>query len=160
MPKTYRKPLSLSIRYMADDRYHQRMDGAIRPSLRRFKPHGVQQSWSGKSFVCHPVIAGFMIDYEEQVLITGIKSGNHCSICQVPPDQREDLSGRWEPRTHESTQSQICRQQKQSKSAQPDAMAVRSVANFAWKHTSVNIHSVMMVDILHQLLQGSAGSRG
>lgn len=33
-------------------------------------------------------------------------------------------------------------------------MAVHAVINFAWKHYWVNIHSAMMVDILHQLLKG------
>lgn len=95
-----------------------------------------------------------MVDYEEQVLITGIKSNQHCSICLVPPDRRGDLSGRWNLRTHQSTQSQIVSQQRQNTSAGPDAMAVHPVANFAWKHSLVNIHSAMMVDILHQLLKG------
>ena len=92
---------------------------------------------------CHPIIAGFMVNYEEQVLITGIKSNNHCSICQVPPDKRENLHEKWELRTHESTQSQILRQLKQLKLGQRDTMAMHAV----------NIHLVIMVNILHQLLK-------
>ena len=41
---------------------------------------------------CYPIIAGFMVDYEEQVLITGIKKAQHCSICIVPPHERENLT--------------------------------------------------------------------
>src|SRR6266436_3093147 len=56
---------------------------------------------------CHPIIAGFMTDYEEQVLITGIKKAQHCSICTVPPHERENLMKQWGDRTHELTQQQI-----------------------------------------------------
>ncbi len=40
---------------------------------------------------CHPIIAGMSVDYKEQVVITGIKSGMQCSICQVTPNERENL---------------------------------------------------------------------
>lgn len=32
---------------------------------------------------CNPIIAGMSVDYQEQVVITGIKSGMQCSICHV-----------------------------------------------------------------------------
>ena len=38
---------------------------------------------------CYPVLAGLMVDYEEQVLITGVKANIQCSICHVPPKERE-----------------------------------------------------------------------
>ena len=38
---------------------------------------------------CYPVLAGFMVDYKKQVLITGIKPNMQCSICHVPPKERE-----------------------------------------------------------------------
>jgi len=53
------------------------------------------------------LIAGFMADYEEQVLITGIKKAQHCSICVIPPHEQENLTKRWDDRTHEHTQWQI-----------------------------------------------------
>ena len=95
-----------------------------------------------------------MVDYEEQVLITGIKSNNHCSICQVPPNKREHLCKSWDMRTHESTRAQLRQQQRRPKSAGPGEMDVHPVENFAWKHPHVNIHATMMMDILHQLLKG------
>ena len=103
---------------------------------------------------CHPIIAGLMVDYKEQVLITGVKSNNHCTICQVPPSEREHLCKRWDMRTHESTKAQLHRQQQRSKSAPSGDMDVHVVENFAWKHPYVNIHATMMMDILHQLLKG------
>lgn len=110
---------------------------------------------------CYPIIAGFMVDYEEQVLITGVKSGRHCSICQVPPDERENLDKSWDLRTHEYTRAQIRAQLAQSEQSDAQGrgrhktdMDVHIVRNFAWKHAFVNIHTTMMVDILHQLLKG------
>ena len=103
---------------------------------------------------CHPIIAGFMADYEEQVLITGIKKAQHCSICTVPPHERENLlMKQWDHRTHELTQHQISRQ-RQTDLAKTDDTWVHDVENFAWKHPYLNIHSAMMVNPLHQLLKG------
>ena len=94
-----------------------------------------------------------MADYEEQVLITGIKKAQHCSICIVPPHERENLTKRWDDRTHEHTQRQIDRQRLDGVERSNDNW-VHEVENFAWKHPYLNIHKAMMVDILHQLLKG------
>ena len=93
-----------------------------------------------------------MADYPEQVLATGVKYGKHYPICQVPPDQRENMRQKWEFRTHQYTQQQIRRQNKDTKMKRGE-MAVHEFENFAWDHAFVNIHSILMVDILHQLLK-------
>ena len=59
---------------------------------------------------CYLVLAGLMVDYEEQVLITGIKANMQCSICHVPPKVRELVTRSWEPQTHQSTWNQLERQ--------------------------------------------------
>ncbi len=61
----------------------------------------------GRVRQCHPIIASMNIDYEEQVIITGIKSGMQYSICQVAPEKRKNLCKTWALRTHESTRAQI-----------------------------------------------------
>ncbi len=96
-----------------------------------------------------------MADYEEQVLITGIKKAQHCSICIVPPNERENLTKRWEHRTHERTREQINCQHSNGVEKSDDNW-VHEVENFAWKHPYVNIHKTMMIDVLHQLLKGIA----
>ncbi len=103
---------------------------------------------------CYPIIAGFMVDYPEQCLLTAVKYNQHCSICQVPPNSREMLEGGpWLRRTHQSTQAQIEKQQRENiKQAAP--AYVHPVHNFAWNHNLANIHDAMMVDVLHQLLKG------
>jgi hypothetical protein len=45
----------------------------------------------GYNHQCYLIVTRFIIDYEEQVLITGIKKAQHCSICTVPLHERENL---------------------------------------------------------------------
>ena len=93
-----------------------------------------------------------MIDYEKQVLITGIKKAQHCSICTVPLHKRENLTKQRDDRTHELTQQQISCQQ-QIGLAKTDDTWIYDVENFAWKHPYLNIHKAMMIDVLHQLFE-------
>lgn len=99
------------------------------------------------------MIAGFSVDYEEQVLITGVKSNRSCPKCTVPPNDREHLRRTWSDRTHESTVAQI-RLQEETVVAKSHDDYVHEEDNFAWDHALVNIHSCMLVDTLHQLLKG------
>jgi hypothetical protein len=102
-----------------------------------------------------------MTDYEEQVVITGVKSGQHCTICLVLPNERENLmGGPWPLRTHKGTKQQIkCQADAKLEGQKPNEIKagqwyVHPVDNFAWEHKYVNIHETMMVDNLHQLLKG------
>ncbi len=93
-------------------------------------------------------------------MITGIKSRMQCSMCQVPPKERENLCKTWALRTHESTQAQIALQETEKwieDHSHRDPDCVHSVENFAWNHSFVNIHECMMLDILHQLLKRVVG---
>ncbi|KAF2715839.1 hypothetical protein K431DRAFT_289888, partial [Polychaeton citri CBS 116435] len=102
---------------------------------------------------CFPIIAAMVIDHEEQVKVTGVKSNSHCTMCQVKPDDREDLEV-WAPwRTHKTTQQQHKRQ-RLSKIEKKDVSWIHDINCFAYGHRYVNIHKTMMVDILHQLLKG------
>ena len=56
---------------------------------------------------CHPIIVGINVDYKEQIMITDIKSGMQCSICQVPPNKYENLYKKWTKKTYEYTLSQL-----------------------------------------------------
>ena len=102
---------------------------------------------------CFPVIAAMALDYEEQVKITGVKSNIHCTICTIPPNQREDLEASAPWRTHGSTQRQIMRQ-RLGNWRRDDAEWVHDIDCFAFGHAHVNIHATLAVDILHQLLKG------
>ncbi len=59
---------------------------------------------------CLSIIANFICDYEEQMLIIDVKSEQHCIICHVSSKDRENLINQWALRTHEFMQRQIQRQ--------------------------------------------------
>jgi hypothetical protein len=107
----------------------------------------------GATRMCFPIIASFAADYEEQVIITVVKSGRHCTICTVGSEKREDLHLRALFRTHQSTQEQL-KKQSVSNVKKNDENWVHPVENFAWKHSHLNIHQAMTLDPLHQLLKG------
>ena len=54
---------------------------------------GCADGWTRR---CFPIIVVMAIDYEEQVKVTGVKSNQHCTICKVRVEEREDLEG-WAP---------------------------------------------------------------
>ncbi len=59
---------------------------------------------------CYLVLVDLMMDYEEQVLITGLKANMQCSIYQVLLKERELVARSWEPRTYQSTWTQLAQQ--------------------------------------------------
>lgn len=105
---------------------------------------------------CFPVISGFMADYEEQTLLTGVKSGQPCTICTVPPRECDKLHLQWPEQTHQYMQEAI--ERIHLGELGEAEMAIHDVENFAWYHTNTNIHTAIMVDPLHQLLKGIAES--
>ena len=96
---------------------------------------------------CYPVLAACGADYEEQCTITGIKHGRHCPKCLVPPDERYKLTGVWRERSQESTLKQFALDKNKNK--EKDPMALAPMRNFAWKHSNVNIHRCLSIDLLH-----------
>ena len=102
---------------------------------------------------CYPIIAAIMADYPEQVLLTGVKKNRQCPTCLVPPDERGELTKTWRLRTHEYTRQRI-KAQRKDPDLTKDPMAIHDLKNFAWRHHLVNVHAILTVDILHQLLKG------
>ncbi len=101
---------------------------------------------------CFSIIAEFICDYEEQILITDIKSDQHCLICQISFDRRENLERKWSIRTHDFTQRQI-QHQRQNHIIKTDEQWVHEMTNFVWEYSLVNIHQTMMMNVLHQLFK-------
>jgi len=107
---------------------------------------------------CFSIIIKFIINYEKQITITRIKNKEQCTICHISLNQRDNLQTIWKAQTHESTLIQIKHQEKNSRfkaDIKRDVKWIHSVQNFAWKHELVNIHIIMMIDILHQLLKST-----
>jgi hypothetical protein len=101
---------------------------------------------------CISLIASFICDYEEQMLIIDVKSEQHCIICRVSSKARKNLQDHWSLRTHKFMQEQIRRQQLEQLNSRNEKW-IHEMKNFAWNYSSINIHEIMMIDILHQLFK-------
>ena len=104
----------------------------------------------------HLIIGSMSVDYEEQVVITGIKSGMQCSMCHILPEERKNLCKVWPRQTYKSMCVQVAQQNtiewmEENGSKHPDYM--HSITNFAESHFFMNIHQCMLLDILYQLLK-------
>ena len=102
---------------------------------------------------CYPVLPGFMVDYKEQVFITGIKANIQCLICHVLLKKRELVTWLWEPQTYQSTWNQLKRQYNDLAIQQNKAADswLHQQECFAWDHKYINIYAIFLLDILHQL---------
>ncbi len=101
---------------------------------------------------CYSIIVEFMMNYEEQILITSIKKNQQCFIYQILSQKRENLMNIWQSCIHQFTQRQI-QQQKKDDISKKNSIWIHFICNFAWSHYMINIHKCMMIDILHQLLK-------
>ncbi len=101
---------------------------------------------------CFSIIADFICDYEKQIIIIEIKNEQHCIICRVSLKARKNLMIIYSYRTHEWTQHQI-QQQKNEHVNKTNDDWIHEISNFAWKHDMMNIHEIMMLNVLHQLLK-------
>ena len=99
------------------------------------------------------MLTDFICHYEERVIITGVKRNQHCTICWIPPKERQNLTRQWPFRTHEWTQGQI-ELQRQRHVPRKSADWVHDIECFAWSHHLINIHETMMIDVLHQPFKG------
>jgi hypothetical protein len=105
--------------------------------------------WSRR---CILLIANFVCDYEEQMLIIDVKSEQHCIICRVSSKARKNLQDRWSLRTHKFMQEQIRRQQLEQLDSRNEKW-IHEMKNFTWDYSLINIHEIMMIDILYQLFK-------
>ena len=113
---------------------------------------------SGDSTVwrCFPILAAYVSDYPEQVLVSLVKTGT-CPICPAPHDNINDWESNLKPR---DTQKIIEALNTIDKGATEFTKAcanagIKPVQSVFWKNLPfVNIYHSIMPDILHQLYQG------
>jgi hypothetical protein len=101
---------------------------------------------------CFSLLSKFVCDYEKQIIITNVKSEQHCIICRISSEERKNLESTWSRRTHESTRAQL-RQQYIENINKIDDRWIHEIRNFVWSHDLMNIHEIMMINVLHQLLK-------
>ena len=131
----------------------RRMLGPLKPA----GIHGMRvTSGDGLTRKGHPILASHVADYLEQIMATGVKSGE-CPTCPVSPDQLGDPNAVCEPRNldailealatiHEDPAifARACRQ-----------AGIKPINQLFWADLPYShiFHSITP-DILHQLLQG------
>jgi hypothetical protein len=98
---------------------------------------------------CYPTICAILADYEEQVLLTGVKKNRQCTRCTVALDDWENLCSSHPWRTEEHTRLQ---QERELEKGHDDF--VHPVDCFAWRHYNFNIHESLATDTLYLLLKG------
>jgi hypothetical protein len=103
----------------------------------------------GRTRQCYPTICAILADYEEQVLLTGVKKNRQCTRCTVAPDNREDLCTSYPWRTEQYTRTQQARGLEKGHDD-----FVHPVECFGWRHHNFNIHVSLATDTLHLLLKG------
>ncbi|KAH5236834.1 hypothetical protein HBI72_243840 [Parastagonospora nodorum] len=108
----------------------------------------------GRIRQCYLTICAILADYEEQVLLTGVKKNRYCTRCTVAPDDREDLCGSYLWRTEQFTRLQ---QERCLDKGHDDF--VHLVNCFGWKHYNFNIYVSLATDTLHLLLKGLLNER-
>ena len=87
----------------------------IKAGLKEYYDGDIEMIYlDGLKCCCYPILVGVMVDYEEQVLITGIKANVQYSIYHILPQEQKNLTKLWQPRTHISTWSQLEKQQNDS----------------------------------------------
>ncbi len=101
---------------------------------------------------CYSIIIEFMMNYEKQELITDIKMNQQCFIYQVSSHEHENLNKTWSIQMHVFTKNQQ-KQQRKNNIIKNDFAWIHSMKNFAWSQTFINIHEIMMINMLHQLLK-------
>ena len=129
-------------------------------AIRRYGRRGIPITCADKKVRRgYPILAGITADYEEQVLITGVRSLQQCPICHVSREEFGRLGKKqgWKLRDHHWMQQQRRLQLTPEWTPEDHPERIHTFDNFAWQLPHVNIHQCMMVDILHQLLKGVAG---
>jgi len=107
---------------------------------------------------CHPILAAYVADYPEQCLVTCVRYGQACPVCDSAKDDF-DLDDTGDLRNAEDTLATIAaaeaarsRDSERKILDEAGLNLVRTPFWAGWEHT--NIHISITSDVLHQLVQG------
>ncbi len=98
---------------------------------------------------CFSIISVFICDYEEQVIITGVKAGQFVPFVKFHPEN-ERIWKETGHRTHEATADVKYDTRRLETFDKTDDNSVHGIKNLAWNQDLVNIHETMMMGVLHQ----------
>ena len=136
--------------------YHSCM-GRIFEPLKTAGIDGVQMfRGDGVAFRCHPILACVPTDYEEQILITGVKKGL-CPSCSIPRDEIGEAGKKYPVRDIRVVLKALDKADVdplEFKKACEDA-GVKPIYHPFWERLPyTSIFRSITPDILHQLYQG------
>ncbi|KIJ89870.1 hypothetical protein K443DRAFT_117413 [Laccaria amethystina LaAM-08-1] len=129
--------------------FHHCMQTIIKPLERAGRDGIILISGDGAARRCFPILAAYVGDYPEQVLVTLVKTGT-CPICPAPRDEIGDWESILEPRDAQKiTEALNAVDKGATEFMKACANAVQCVF---WKNLPyVNIYRSITPDILHQL---------
>ncbi|PPQ97936.1 hypothetical protein CVT26_002941 [Gymnopilus dilepis] len=136
--------------------FHHCMQYIVKPLEQAGREGIVLASGDGALRRCYPILAAYVGDYPEQILVGLVKNGR-CPICPAPPDKLQDLDSILEPRGMESilqALNTIDEDAAEFVKACSEA-GIKPVQCVFWKNLPfVDIYRSITPDILHQLYQG------
>ncbi|KEP46015.1 hypothetical protein V565_223910 [Rhizoctonia solani 123E] len=118
----------------------------------------------GEEMVCadggvrrvHPILAAYMGDLPEQLLVTCTQQ-HRCPICTVPSDDKDDINKRYPRRSRQQTLDAIG-DYKHHHRGTIDTLGIREITNPFWATMPyTDIFAAMAPDLLHQLDKGVFG---
>ncbi|KAJ3567978.1 hypothetical protein NP233_g6016 [Leucocoprinus birnbaumii] len=137
--------------------FHACLKFIVQPLEKAGKEGEYMLSGDGLIRRCFPILATYIGDYPEQVLVTLVKTGE-CPVCEVGQDELGNLDCVGSPRALEPILSALWQLETGNAQGFVDACAdagIKPVLLPFWKDLPfVNIYSSITPDILHQLYQG------
>ncbi|VDB87450.1 unnamed protein product [Peniophora sp. CBMAI 1063] len=145
-------------RRLLSNLFHSCMDDILKPCKDVAQDGVILTSGDGVQRRCHPILAAFVGDYPEQVLVGGVLSG----LCPKGTIAREDLGSEkpCAPRNHEAASEALTWLQTHEGDMNGFEAAckrahVKVIDTPFWANWfAANIYQAFTPDILHQLYQG------
>ncbi|KAJ7783991.1 hypothetical protein DFH07DRAFT_727778 [Mycena maculata] len=136
--------------------YHACMRKILSP-LKDAGLNGVEMaSGDGVFRRCHPILAIFAGDYPEQVLVTGVKTGE-CPTCPAPRDELGEFENVYEPRDLAAVLKALAKADGNATefTRACESAGIKPIYHPFWEDLPfVNIFLSITPDVLHQLYQG------
>lgn len=136
--------------------FHTCMRHILHPLERAGREGVVMVSGDSLTRLCFPILAVYVGDYPEQVLVTLVKTGK-CAVCDAPRNRIGDLESTGSPRDIRPIRAAL---KKISRGPAKFARAclaagIKPIQNPFWLDLPfVNIYDSITPDILHQMYQG------
>ena len=136
--------------------FHSCMDRVFAPLETAGVEGIIMSTGDGVKYRCHPIVAAYAADYQDQYLVAGTKSGE-CPKCDVPPDHLGCNDITLHPRDLKKARAAL------ALADDNPTLFVRACVEagikpiyrpFWLRLPFLNIYRAITPDILHQILQG------